>query len=169
MNQGITRYLNDHLAGSSAAILLIQELAESYEEPRARDFFLRLKEEVKEDRLVLEDLFEKLGQEPSAFIKMAGVMAARITSLKLMWEKIEPGKLGLLEGLEMLELGVEGKRLLWKALREIAIWFPEWEGIDYEKLDLRAIQQRCDIEFWRIQAANDILANADRRAGMLVK
>ncbi|MES2981066.1 MAG: hypothetical protein V4727_02040 [Verrucomicrobiota bacterium] len=169
MDQDITRYLNDHLAGSSAAILLIQELAESYQAPEARDFFFQLKEEVKDDRLILEDLFERIGKEPSVLIKMAGVMAARITSLKLMWEKIEPGKLGLLEGLEMLELGVEGKRLLWKSLREIAIWFPEWEGIDFEKLDLRAIQQRRDIEFWRINAAKNILANVNRRSGILVK
>jgi hypothetical protein len=118
---------------------------------------------------MLEDLFERIGQDPSALIKMAGGITARITSIKLMWEQIEPGKLGLFEALEMLALGVEGKRLLWGALREIAAWFPEWEGIDFDQLDLRAIQQRDGIEFWRIRAAKNILVDEERRTGFEVK
>lgn len=31
MNKDITRYLNDHLAGASAALTVIQELADKYE------------------------------------------------------------------------------------------------------------------------------------------
>lgn len=166
MDKDLARYLNDHLAGSSAALLLIQELADSHDVPGAREFFLRLKEAVGTDQSVLEDLLRRIGEDPSALHKMAGGIAARITNIKLMWERIEPGKLGLFEALEMLALGVEGKRLLWGALMEIAAWFPEWDGIDFGALDVRAVQQREDIEFWRIRAVRDILADRERRANI---
>lgn len=165
MDQEITRYLNDHLAGSSGALLLIQELADSHAAPEAREFFLQLKEKVAADRGVLEDLLQRIGQNPSTLLKLAGGLAARIGGIKLMWEQIEPGKLGLFEALEMLALGVQGKSLLWVALTEIAPWFPEWRGIDFTKLELQAIQQWDEIEFWRIEAAMDILVDEERRTG----
>jgi len=165
MDQELTRYLNDHLAGSSGALLLIQELADSHDDPEARDFFLQFKVKVEADRSLLEDLLVRIGQNPSAFLKVAGAIAARIGGIKLMWEQIEPGKLGLFEALEMLALGVQGKCLLWVALREISAWIPEWNGIDFVELELQAIQQRDEIEFWRIKAAVDILADEERGIG----
>ncbi len=163
MDPYLTRYLNDHLAGSSCALLLIQELADRHEAPEARQFFLQLKETVTADRSLLEDLLERMGQNPSSVLKVAGGIAARIGGIKLMWEKIEPGKLGLFEALEVLALGVQGKRLLWVALREIVAWFPEWSGIDFAQLEGQAIQQRDHIEFWRIKAARGVLADEERR------
>jgi hypothetical protein len=165
MDDDITRYLNDHLAGSSGASLLIKRLADSHDEPEAREFFLSLQEKVEADRFLLEDLLVRIGKVPSGFLKMAGGIASRFVGIKLMWEQIEPGKLGLFEALEMLALGVQGKRLLWVALMEIADSFPEWDAIDFVELELQAIQQRDDIEFWRIQAALNILVVEDRRHG----
>lgn len=164
MDKELTRYLNDHLAGSSAALLLIQEISDNHGVPEAQEFFQQLKEEVVIDQSLLENLLQKIGQNPSVFIKKAGEFAVRISNIKLMWEKVEPGKLGLLEAMEMLALGVEGKRMLWGSLRKIDAWFPEWDDVDFEELDLRAIQQRKDIEFWRIQAARDTLPDEERRA-----
>ncbi|MES2658006.1 MAG: hypothetical protein V4689_05280 [Verrucomicrobiota bacterium] len=165
MDQELTRYLNDHLAGSSGALLLIQELADHHDAPEARGFFLDLKEKVEADRSLLKELLERIGQSPSTLLQVAGGVAARIGGIKLMWEQIEPGKLGLFEALEMLALGVQGKRLLWVALGEITSWFPEWRDIDFAELELQAIQQRDDIELWRIEAALDILADVERRSG----
>lgn len=163
MDENIGRYLNDHLAGSSAALPLIQELAESHGAPGARTFFLHLKEQVESDRLLLGDLLERIGRNPGALLRMAGGVAARMVGIKLMWERIEPGELGLFEGLELLALGVEGKRLLWVTLREISAWFPEWNGIDFRELELQATRQRDNIEVWRIRAAADVHADAERR------
>ena len=165
MDHDIARYLNDHLAGSSGALLLIQELADSHEALEAREFFLQLKGKVEADRSFLEDLLKRIRRNPSAILKVAGKIAARIGGIKLMWEQIEPGQLGLFEGLEMLALGVHGKRLLWVSLREIVVWFPEWNGIDFAELEQQATQQRDSIEFWRLRAARDILADEERRAG----
>lgn len=145
--------------------MLIQKLADRHDQPDAREFFLRLQERVEADRALLEDLLRKIGKEPNGFLKMAGGIASRFVGIKLMWEQVEPHKLGLFEALEMLALGVQGKRLLWVALMDVADWFPEWDGIDFVGLELQAIQQRDDIEFWRIQAALSILVVEDRREG----
>lgn len=47
--------------------------------------------------------------------------------------------------------------------------FPEWNGINFRELELQAIQQRDNIEFWRIRAATDVLADAERRNETEVK
>ena len=165
MDQELTRYLNDHLAGSSGALLLIQELADSHDNPEAREYFLQFKGKVEADRALLEDLLVRMGQSPSGFHQWAGAIAARIGGIKLMWEQIEPGKLGLFEALEMLALGVQGKCLLWVVLGKIAAWHPEWNGIDFVELEQNAIQQRDEIEWLRIEAGIEILVEAERRFG----
>lgn len=163
MDHDVTRYLNDHLAGSSGALILIQKIADSHDTPEAREFFLGLKEKVQADQSLLEDLLKRIGHEPSSLMKAAGGIAVRLANIKLMWEQVEPGELGLFEALEMLALGVQGKRLLWAALRENARWFPEWNDIDFAGLELQAIDQRDRIEYWRVQAAVDVLADSERR------
>jgi hypothetical protein len=164
MDQEIARYLHDHLAGSSGALLLIQKLADNHDSPEAREFFVDLKKKVEADREILQDLLEKIGQDRGGLFKVAGDIAARVSGVKLLWEGIEPGKLGMFEALEMLALGVQGKRLLWVALQDVAAWFPEWKDVPFSRLELEAIEQRDGVEIWRVEAARDVLADAERRA-----
>jgi hypothetical protein len=164
MKQELERYLNDHLAGATGALLVIQHLADHVENPEARDFFIGLKAEVQADRDLLEDLLASAGLNSSTILKIAGDMTARLGLMKLMWEGTDPGELGLFEALEMLALGVQGKRLLWLALREITPWFPEWNGHNFAELELKAIQQRDGIERWRIEAAREALPPIERRS-----
>jgi hypothetical protein len=163
-NPELERYLNDHLAGATGAILLIRHLIGTVEIPEARDFFKELNAEVEADRELLEELLVESGLKSSTVIKAAGGVTARLGLLKLMWEGLEPGKLGLFEALEMLALGVQGKCLLWLTMREIASGFPEWDGHDFEMLEMKAIKQRDGIESWRLAAARDSLPPMGRRA-----
>lgn len=165
MDNELTRYLNDHLAGSSGALLLIQEIADNHDIPEAKAFFTDLKEKVVEDRALLEELLKKIEESPSTLMKVAGGVAARVGGLKLMWEKVQPGKLGMFEALEMLALGVQGKRILWIALSNVSPWYPEWDDVDFASLELEAINQRDGIEAWRVEAALDSLICPQRRAG----
>lgn len=153
MDNELSRYLNDHLAGSSGALLLIQEIADKHDDPCAKAFFTDLKERVLEDRRLLEDILQRIDQAPSGFLKVAGGIAARVGGIKLMWEKVEPGRLGMFEALEMLALGVQGKRLLWIVMDLISQGYPEWESIDFRALELQAIEQRDGVEEWRQDAA----------------
>ena len=163
MDQELERYLNDHLAGASGALLLTDEIAEQPDHPPAKSFFRELKEKVQADRALLGELQKAIDKEPSVVMKAAGDIAARVGGLKLMWEGIKPGSLGMFEALEMLALGVQGKRLLWLVLREIQPWFPEWSDHDFAGLELEAIRQRDGIEAWRIEAAKESLVSEERR------
>jgi hypothetical protein len=70
----------------------------------------------------------------------------------------------MFEALEMLALGVQGKRLLWLVMQEIQPWFPEWSDYDFANLELEAIRQRDGVEVWRIEAAKESLISEKRRA-----
>lgn len=157
MKQELERYLNDHLAGASGAVLVIQHIIDAMEESDARDFFAELKVEVQADRDLLQKLLTAAGMQPSTVLKVAGDVAAKAGLMKLIWEGLEPGMLGMFEAFEMLALGVQGKRLLWRALNEIAPWYPEWSVYDFYELERRAIEQRDGIEHWRMQAARNSL------------
>ncbi len=160
MDKELERYLNDHLAGASGALVLIRHLIDTLEEPQAVDFFVELETDVKVDRQLLEQLLTTAGLRPSGALKTAGKVTARLGFLKLMWEGFEPGGLGLFEALEMLALGVQGKRLLWVALREISGDYPGWADIDFPGLEREALRQRDGVEIWRIEAARSTFAPA---------
>src|SRR6478736_1276018 len=85
-NPELERYLNDHLAGATGAILLIQHIIDTVETPEARDFFKELNAEVEADRQLLEELLMESGLQSSTVIKAAGGVTARLGLLKLMWE-----------------------------------------------------------------------------------
>jgi len=163
MDQEIERYLNDHLAGSAGAVLLIQELADKSKNTTDRRFFGRLKAEVENDRKVLEELLTSIGAEPSSTLRLAGDVTARFGLIKLMWEGFAPGKLGMFEALEMLVLGIQGKRVLWRMLDDLIHWYPEWEEIDFEKLENDARRQRDEVEAYRQREGRNTLVCEQRR------
>ncbi|RYD66442.1 MAG: hypothetical protein EOP83_05030 [Verrucomicrobiaceae bacterium] len=164
MDHNLQRYLNDHLAGSAGAVKLIDNLATRQEIPEEAAFFHSLKEKVEADREQLRDLLTRADLEESTALQVAGKLTATASKLKLDWEGMEPGELGMLEALEMLTLGIQGKRMLWVLLAELAPAFPEWEGIRFSDLELEAIEQRDAVEERRLQHGRDSLIDAERRA-----
>lgn len=153
MKDETLRYLNDHLAGSSGALHLIDQVAKGMPDGPDTLFFVELKASVEQDRAVLERLIETLGNDSSGTLKVMGAIAGRIGWLKLAWEGMLPGKLGMFEALELLSLGIQGKHLLWRALLSVQDRFPQWSVFDFESLDRDAVRQRDAVENFRMQAA----------------
>lgn len=56
MNQNLERYLNDYLAGSCGALLMIGHLIETAEVEEACRFFKYLRDQVEEDQKLLESM-----------------------------------------------------------------------------------------------------------------
>lgn len=155
MNQELERYLNDHLAGSCAAVVLIKDLVARQETDSERDFFLKLHASVQEDQALLRRLMEKGEMEESKALQVAGAVTAKAGRLKLLWEGLDSGELGMFEALEILSIGIHGKRLLWVMLGEIARQLPGWHDIDFADLESAAIRQREAVEVRRIAAGRD--------------
>jgi hypothetical protein len=156
MDENLQRYLNDHLAGSVAAVDTIELLADRSETAEDHEFYTDLLAKVEKDREVLDKLLRKAGEDRSGFLEAAGELTAKASRLKLRWEGLSPGSLGLLEAIEMLALGIEGKRRLWLLLDSIVSAVPEWEGTDFKALEADAAAQGQAVEQRRILAGKAV-------------
>lgn len=157
MNQELAHYLNGHLAASELDLSLAAEIAAGIGKPDARMLFQELEKSFALDRKTLQELIVSIGAEESALTQFAGRLSSRLSALKLWWEGLKPGELGMFEALEMLANRLEGKLLLWKTLREISSGFAGWQSIDFDELERRAREQREGVEIWRMDAARDCL------------
>ncbi|WP_367870956.1 hypothetical protein [Luteolibacter sp. Populi] len=158
MNDRLERYLNDHLAGATGALVMIDDVTARQTDATEERFFRDLKSAVEEDRRLLKRLLKSADLKESSVQKMAGGLTARAGRLKLLWEGMDPGELGIFEALEMLVLGIQGKRILWLMLGDIAPLFPEWSDVDFPALERKALAQRDAVEQRRRSAGRLALA-----------
>lgn len=145
-------YLNDHLAGSVAALELLDTLIEQHSEDRFGKDFRDLRGEIAADQEVLRDLMRKVGAKESR-IRKAGAWLA---------EKFGRAKIGdtadsaeLLQALEALALGITGKKLLWRSLTAVAPISPGLQSTDFSTLEKRAQDQFQGVESLRMQMVRE--------------
>ncbi|HWN96528.1 MAG TPA: hypothetical protein VNT99_15975 [Methylomirabilota bacterium] len=151
--KNLSTHLNDHLAGSVAALELLDRLVETYDgKPRAR-FFHKLRREIEDDQAVLQKLLQKLGAEESKARKAAGWVVEKLSRPKIPLSKAEEGDMGLFLALEALELGITGKHSLWRALAAASHNVPRLAQVDYVALQKRALEQRGRVEVKRLEVA----------------
>jgi hypothetical protein len=65
MEDPLTTYLQDHLAGAMFAISLLQDLTKEELKPNLARFFSRLLEEIEADRVALNQLVDRVGGDPA--------------------------------------------------------------------------------------------------------
>jgi hypothetical protein len=143
-------YLNDHLAGSAAAVQRCR-----YSAGRASgelgEFLEQLAGEIEADRSTLQRVMESVGARISPVKQPIGRLLERLGRLKPNGHLIGQSPLTLLVELELLSLGIEGKRRLWLALEELRE--PRLADFDFVALSDRADRQREGIEKHRLAAA----------------
>src|ERR1043166_4845214 len=152
-HEHLATYLNDHLAGSVVALELLEHLEAVHSEDPLRDYFRELRADIAADRDELEALMKALNIDQSRTRKASAWLAEKFTELKLRFDDPKAGALLLLEWLEALSLGIEGKRGLWKALAATSQTTPSLQTADYDRLQQRAQQQRDRVEELRIKTA----------------
>jgi hypothetical protein len=149
-------YLNDHLAGATAALELLDRLAESYEGSELGRFVAGLRADIEADREELADLVWRLDLGTRRTRQAAAWLAGKAADWKLRLDDRGGGAFRVFEALEALSLGIEGKRLLWRALAALAALAeaePDLQGLDYGRLIARAEEQRSRVEEARLNAA----------------
>lgn len=146
-------YLNDHLAGSAAAIDLVEKIRAENEGTALASFLAGLGPEVEADKATLETVMERLGVPTSELKQLAGKVLEKLSRLRLN-DRITggPAVTQLME-LEMLSLGIEGKLALWRSLQQVAPARPELEEFDLPTLADRAVEQRNGVEPYRLESA----------------
>ncbi len=144
-------YLRDHYAGAVGAVEMLEHLKETHAEKSLGFFFEELLNDVQADHTTLHLIMAALEIKESV-VRDAGAWVA---------EKVGRGKLGfgggatsgiqLLQALEILVLGVTGKKLLWRALAGLQdAALPQY---DFTKLEQRADQQLARLEAKRLETA----------------
>lgn len=151
-------YLNDHMAASTGAVELVRRVASANHGTHYGEVLRELRTEIEEDRAALAAIMDRLGVRADQVRKVLAWSVEKLGRLKLNGQLTGYSPLSRLEELEILELGVTGKRLLWEALRRAAP-----DGLDDEELGRladRARAQRERLEDIRLQAASEALGPA---------
>jgi hypothetical protein len=149
----LSKYLNDHLAGSVAALELVEYLSKNYPDTTLETFFAELHADISADQDVLRDLLNTFGAKESSVRKAGAWIAEKFGRAKLNLDEHQVKGVGLLEALEGLVLGITGKGLLWRALSAASQVMPQLKGPDYAELEQRAVAQRNRVEEKRLAAA----------------
>jgi hypothetical protein len=152
----LSDYLNDHLAGSVAALELLDRLVETYTGKPLERFFRELRDDIHADQEQLEGLIAKLGIKESTVRKAGAWIAEKISRPKIDLEADSKSDLGLFLALEALVLGITGKRSLWRALGAASRAVPELARLDYSGLEKRAIDQCERVEARRLEIARAV-------------
>lgn len=154
--ENLSSYLNDHLAGSVAALELLDRLIDGYKGKPLERFFRDLRNEIDTDQETLKELIARLGEEESAVRKAGAWIVEKFSRAKIQLSKTGDGEMGLFLALEGLALGITGKRLLWRALAAAAETVTQLRGPDYGTLEKRAVEQDDRVEAKRLEVAREV-------------
>jgi hypothetical protein len=155
----LATYLNDHLAGSTAGIELVRRAATENRDNDLGRFLSSLEREIASDRQTLQELMAALGVGADRKKIVAAWVSEKVGRLKPNAQLLGYSPLSPLVELEALSLGIEGKRLMWVALQEIAgPGFP-LSLARLQELAVRAERQRADVEAQRRAVAAEALAS----------
>ena len=154
--RALSTYLNDHLAGSVAALELVEHLP-ALVGPDDKELLLQLKSEIRDDQQLLKQLLEHLGESESPVRKAAAWISEKLGEVKLKFDDPGDGELRVLEALEALGLGIQGKLALWRALRAVAGTESGLGAVDFGRLERRALDQFDRVDRLRLQFARTAL------------
>jgi hypothetical protein len=151
-------YLNDHLAGSTAALELSRRIAASNARNAYAAELRELAGEVEQDRALLLDVMTRLSVSRDHLKVGASWLAEKAGRVKLNGELLRYSPLSRLEELEALSLGIHGKLGLWEALRLTHGSDPRLDGIDLGGAIARARAQTRRLDRLRRSAAREALS-----------
>jgi hypothetical protein len=149
----LSDYLNDHLAGSVAALELLDRMIEACEGKSLERFLRQLRDDIHQDQEKLKELIEKLGVSESSVRKAGAWIAEKLSRPKLDLGEGSKEEIGVFLALEALLLGITGKRSLWRALQCASRTVPALARLDYSGLEKRAIEQCEQVEARRLEIA----------------
>ncbi|HEX5911032.1 MAG TPA: hypothetical protein VFY44_11085 [Thermoleophilaceae bacterium] len=151
MSDHLPTYLNDHLAGSTAGLELARRAAGSNEGTELGTLLSRFASEFEGERSSLKSVIEAVGSHPNPAKVAAAWVGEKAGRLKPNDQLTGYSALSRMVELEGLSIGIEGKRLLWRALAERTD--PRLTSFDFTALAEQAQRQRDELEPFRLAAA----------------
>lgn len=143
-------YLNDHLAGSVVGVELAKRARANNAGTPLDDILAEVCSEIEADRRVLRELMESLGIAEDRVKPAAAWLSEKVGRLKPNGQLRGYSPLSRVVELEALQIGVSGKRLLWRALGRA--YGNSLDGFDFKALEARAEGQLQKLEACRLEA-----------------
>jgi len=131
-------YLQDHYAGAVAAIEMLEHLIKTHAGKPLERFFRKLCADIRSDRRQLRKIMTVLGFQESTVRDTGAWMAEKLARTKLGFSNGKTVGLRLVESLEILQLGITGKRLLWRAMSTAIKSSPVLQQSDFTALERSA-------------------------------
>ena len=149
-------YLNDHLAGGTGAIEMVDRAARDHAGEPLGDFCANLAGDIKADHETLQRVMEAVGAQPNPLKQVGAKVMEKISRFKLSGGGVE--ELAVLLTLETLSLGIEGKACLWQSMKLAAEGNDALKEFDFDELHGRARDQRSRVEEERLRMAKQALS-----------
>jgi len=144
-------YLNDHRLGAAAATEVARRCQASNDQTPLGLYLEEFISELHEDRSALDDALSQLGLAKDPLKPALGWVAEKLGRLKLNGRVLSYSPLSRVLELEGLHLGVDGKRSLWEALKELKAG-GLGIALDFDALIARAERQQANLEEHRREA-----------------
>ena len=125
----------------------------------------RVAAEIAEDVSTFEGIMERLDIPRSSVKPAAATVAERVGRLKLNGRIRRYSPLSRFGELDFLAMGIDGKKLLWANLRDLAGLADRLPDVDFDRLIERAERQRAAIEPFRARAGREALGGTGAPAG----
>ncbi len=116
----LATYLGDHLAGSVAAIELLDHICDDCAGTPAGEQVAQIRADVTADRDELQLLVHRVPVSSSAVRKATAWIAEKAMVVKLRVDDPTDGALRHLEAVEAICLALAGKSALWRGLASVA-------------------------------------------------
>jgi hypothetical protein len=153
------RFLGIYMRDQLAAGVLWRELARraqrSNEGTELGDALARVATAIAEDVSTFEQLMDRLGIRRDKVKPALALAAERLGRLKLNGQLRGYSPLSRFVELEGLVMGIEGKKVLWETLGDLAGLQARAPDVDFDRLIERADAQRATLEPFRHAAGRD--------------
>jgi hypothetical protein len=151
-------YLNDQLALGLAWRELARRAARENRGGAAGEALATVARMIAEDVDTFETIMRRLGVRRSSLKTAAAVVAERLARLKLNGRIRAYSPLSRFIELDVLAMGIDGKKLLWTTLRDLAGLGERLPDVDFAELIARAELQRELLEPHRAGAGRILSA-----------
>ena len=153
-------YMNDQLALGVGWRELARRAQRNNAGTELGAVLARVADGIAEDVSTFETMMRRLDFSRSPVKPALATVAERVGRLKLNGRLRGYSPLSRFLELDFLALGIDGKKLLWANLRDLAGLAARLPDVDFDALIERAERQRAEIEPFRQEAAREAFATA---------
>ncbi|MFC4852860.1 hypothetical protein [Actinophytocola glycyrrhizae] len=155
MDRFLGIYLNDQLAMGIVWRELARRCAHGNRDRPAGAPLREVATAIAEDVTTFRGIMRRLGVRANPVKTGLAVLAERAGRIKLNGRLRTYSPLSRFEEVEILAMGIDGKKQLWTTLRDLAGLAERLPEIDFDELIDRADRQRAELEPLRVSAGTE--------------